>query len=66
MIDPVAGWFEMQQIVANKTAAKVADITEKMWFTRHPLPQQITLDRGKEFVAEFAKMVRDDCELKIT
>jgi hypothetical protein len=47
------------------TAAEVADIAEKTWFTRYPLPQNITLDRGKEFMAEFAKMVREDYGLKI-
>ncbi len=35
MIDPVTGWFEMAQI-PNKTAAEVADIAEKTWFTRYP------------------------------
>ena len=33
MIDPATGWFEMAQIT-NKTAAEIADITEKTWFTR--------------------------------
>jgi hypothetical protein len=32
MIDPATGWFEMHQI-ENKTAAEVADICEKTWFT---------------------------------
>ena len=32
MIYPATGWFEMAQI-PNKTAAKIADITEKTWFT---------------------------------
>jgi transposase InsO family protein len=64
MIDPVTGWFEMAQI-ANKTAAEVADLCEKTWFTRYPLPQRITLDRGTEFMAEFAKMVKNDYGLKI-
>jgi hypothetical protein len=59
MIGPATGWFEMEQI-SNKTAAEVADICETTWFTRHPLPQQITLDRGTEFMAEFAKMVKND------
>jgi hypothetical protein len=55
----------MQQI-PNKTAVEVTDIAEKMWFTRYLLPQKITLDhRGKEFMAEFAKMVREDYGLKI-
>jgi transposase InsO family protein len=64
MIDPVTGWFEMTEI-ANKTAAEVANIAEKTWFTRYPFPQRITLDRGTEFLAEFAKMVRNDYGLKI-
>jgi hypothetical protein len=64
MIDPVTGWFEMKQI-PNKTAAEVADICESTWFTRCPLPQRITLDRGTEFMAEFAKMVREDYGVKI-
>jgi hypothetical protein len=64
MIDPATGWFEMAQI-ENKTAAEVADTCETTWFTRHPLPQQITLDRGTEFMAEFAKMVKNDYSLKL-
>jgi transposase InsO family protein len=64
MIDPATGWFEMKQI-QNKTAAEVADICETTWFTRHPLPQRITLDRGTEFMAEFAKMAKEDYGLKL-
>jgi hypothetical protein len=63
MIDPVTGWFEMAPI-PNKTAAEVADIAERTWFTRYPLPQKIAFDRGTEFMAEFAKMCRDDYSLK--
>jgi hypothetical protein len=64
MIDPVTGWFEMAQI-ENKTAANVADIAEKTWFTRYPIPQKLILDRGTEFMAEFAQMVRKDYGLKM-
>jgi hypothetical protein len=64
VIDPATGWFEMEQI-SNKTAAEVADICESTWFTKHPLPQRITLDRSIEFMAEFAKMVKNDCGLKL-
>ena len=64
MIDPATGWFEMKQI-PNKTAAEVADICETTWFTRYPLPQRITLDRGTEFMAEFARMVKNDYGLKL-
>ena len=40
MINPATGWFEMAQI-PNKIAAEIAYITDKIWFTRYPLPQQI-------------------------
>ena len=39
--------------VPNKMAADFADITEKTWFTRYPLPHQILFDRGTKFIAEF-------------
>jgi hypothetical protein len=64
VIDPATGWFEVEQI-SNKTAAEVAEMCERPWFTRHPLPQRITLDRGTEFIAEFAKMFKNDCGLKL-
>ena len=63
MINPATGCFEMAQI-PNKTAAKIAYITEKTWFTRYPLPQRIVFDRGTEFMAEFAKMCQNDYGLK--
>ena len=63
MIDPAIGWFNMAQI-PNKTAAEIAVITEKTWFTRYPLPQKIVFDCGTEFVAEFAKMCQHDYGLK--
>ena len=59
MIDPATGWFGMAQI-PNKTAAEIADITEKTWFTRYPLPQLIVFDRSTEFMDEFAKMCQND------
>ena len=45
MIDPATGWFEKAQI-PNKRDAEIADITEKTWFTRYPLPKRIVFDRG--------------------
>jgi hypothetical protein len=63
MIDPATGWFEMEQF-ENKTAAEVANICETTWFTRYPLPQRITLDRGTKFTAEFARIVKNDNGLK--
>ena len=63
MIDPATGWFEMAQI-PNKMAAEIADITEKTWFTRYPLPQQIVFDYRTKFMAEFSKMCQNDYGLK--
>ena len=63
MIDPVTGWFEMAQIL-NKTASEVADVAEKTWLTCYPYPIKIVLDRGKEFMAEFSKMVKNDYGIK--
>jgi hypothetical protein len=50
----------------NKTTAKVARICEMMWFTRQPLPQRITLARGAEFMAEYARIVTNDYGLTLT
>ena len=63
MIDTATGWFKMAQI-PNKTAAEIADITEKTWFTCYPLPQRIVFDCGTKFMAEFAKMCHNDYGLK--
>ena len=63
MIDPTTGWFEMAQI-SNKTDAEIADITEKTWFTRYPLPQRIVIDRGTKFMAEFSNMCHNDYGLE--
>ena len=59
MIDPATGWFEMKEI-KDKTAINVADVVEQTWLTRYPWPTQIVYDKGTEFMAEFAKMIKDD------
>ncbi len=59
MIDPATGWFEMREI-PRKSADVIANIVEQTWFTRYPWPTQIIFDRGREFMAEFKKMVKND------
>ena len=59
MIDPATGWFEMKEI-PNKEAFTIASIVEQTWLTRYPWPTEITFDRGKEFMGEFARMVEKD------
>ena len=63
MIDPATGWFEMKEI-QNKEAINIANIVEQTWLTRYPWPTIINFDRGTEFMAEFAKMVKDDYGIK--
>ena len=63
MTDTATGSFEMAQI-SNKTAAEIAYISEKTWFTRDPLPQKIVSNRGTKFMAEFSKMCQNDYGLK--
>ena len=63
IIDYTTGWFKMSQI-PNKAAAEIADINEKTWFTRYPLPQRIVFDRGAKFMAEFSKMCQNYYVLK--
>jgi len=59
MIDPATGWIEIKEIT-TKHAEAVANVLEKTWLTRYPRPSVITLDQGKEFMAEVTKMIRND------
>ena len=63
MIDSASGWFEIAEI-SNKKAHTVAETVEQTWFSRYPWPTQITLDRGREFMGEFTRMIREDYGLK--
>ena len=57
MIDPATGWFEMREI-KTKSADVISNIVEQAWLTRYPWPTQITYDKGTEFMAEFANMIK--------
>ena len=59
MIDPATGWFEMARI-PSKDAYTVADVVERTWFMRYPWPTKVIVDRGTEFLAEFADMIKHD------
>ena len=63
MINTATVWFEMAQI-RNKSAAEIADITKKTWFTRYPLSQKFVFDRGTKFMTEFAKIYQNEYGLK--
>ena len=63
MIDPATGWFEIVE-VTTKRADVVANAVEQTWLTRYPWPQNVVLDRGKEFMAEFSRMIKNDYGIK--
>ena len=64
MIDPAAGWFEIAKH-DDKCAITVADIAEWTCLNRCPWPDQVNLDRGKEFVRiDFKDMVKSSCGVK--
>ena len=50
--------------IQNKEAITIANIVEQTWLTRYPWPTIINFDRGTEFMAEFAKMVKDEYGIK--
>ena len=64
MIDPATGWFEIRQIPSKDSATVANNIVEMAWLTRYPWPNQITYDRGTEFMAEFARMIKNDYGIK--
>jgi len=59
MIDPATGWFEIAEIPA-KRADVIADIFERTWLVRYPRPTEVIMDRGREFMAEMQRMLRND------
>jgi hypothetical protein len=64
MIDPATGWFEIREVPGTKRADVVANIVEQVWLTRYPWPQEVILDRGTEFMAEFSAMLENDYGIK--
>ena len=59
MIDPATGWIEIRP-VPEARADLVANQVELAWLTRYPLTNKITVDRGKELLAEFKIMMEND------
>ena len=59
MIDPATGFFEVAKI-DEKKADYIANILEMHWLCRYPWPTEVRMDRGMEFAAEVADMLRDE------
>jgi len=63
MIDPATGWIEIKEITTKRDDV-VANVLEKTLLTWYPRPSVITLDRGKEYMAEVTKVIRNDYGIK--
>ena len=55
MIDPETGWFEIVQY-NDKHEATIANLIEKTWLCRYPMPMIITYDCGNEFLVHELKI----------
>ena len=63
MIDTGTSWIEIRS-VSEARADLVANQVELAWLSRYPVPNKITVDKRKEFLAESKTMmaVRILCE----
>jgi len=57
--DPATGFFETAEI-GHKTANTTAHWLELHWLTRHPLPAETTVDKGKEFAREVSETLKNE------
>ena len=62
MIDLITGWFEMEEIKTEQ-ADVIANVIKKTWLNRHPWPTEVVLNRGRELMAEFSKIICKDYEI---
>ena len=49
MVDPVTGWFELEQLFDSPTAYQCQQILDTSWLARYPRPREIGFDNGGEF-----------------
>ena len=56
MIDPAIGSIEIR-MVPSACVDLVYYIVDLAWLTRYPLPSQVIVDRGNEFLAAFKTMI---------
>jgi hypothetical protein len=59
MIDPATGWFEISE-VEDKTSAEIANLFEILWINRYPWPQQVVMDRGREFMGDVISLLKNE------
>ena len=59
MVDPVTGWFELEQLFDSPTAYRCQQILDTSWLARYPRPREIGFDNGGEFKGLFAQLCRN-------
>ena len=59
MVDPVTGWPELAQLYGPPTAYKCQQVLDSVWLLRYPRPEEIGMDNGGEFKAEFSELCKN-------
>ncbi len=59
MIDPATGWFEIVEVDSD-WSDHIANKLEQAWLSRYPWPDEVVLDRGKEFLGEVKDMLKNE------
>ena len=59
MMDPVTGWVELAQLYGPPTAYKCQQLLDSVWLSRYPRPEEIGMDNGGEFKAEFNELCKN-------
>ena len=57
------GWFDMTSI-KTKQADVIANKLECAWLTKYPIPIQVVLNRGRDFMAEVIFLIHEEYDVK--
>ena len=64
MIDPATRWIKICSVPEVRAKANpIANHVELTWLTSPPLPNKITVDKGKQRLAEFKIIIAIDCRI---
>ena len=63
MIDPVTGLIEIHSVPEARSDI-VANQVKLAWLIRYSLPNKITVDRGKELLAELKTLMANDYKIQ--
>ena len=65
MIDPVIGWFEIEQD-DDKRVISITKLFETTWLSRYPTPIEITYDQISEFIGHRFRKPPIETDYRIT